>query len=259
MKFYTAIEMKKEHEDQVRELLKGMEEVFESLNIQNKMMILRIMRVSKVYNPPILDYMLNYCDQNFDLMTYEDLFDVIWTVFQERSINPYEMFYKLRIKFNENYKTLKPFTIIRTLGVYCKLKMNFMEGMYENMFKIIGEEKTLREFNHIDAVLVLNYYGKIRYKDEKLFERYLEKVKANLSKYSENHLKILLLTLADLNYQDKSIYLSIYKHYNLLQLISDIEKEETLTEFEKQYFQAVCEYIISKNEVPKIKVDETSE
>ena len=227
-----------------------LEDKLDKLSIQNKLNLLTLMRSAKTYNDKILDFMLYYADVNFDMLGYEDTLNIILTVLSAKKVNPFELLYRLRIKFNESYKELRPFVILRTLSVYTKMRMLFMEQLFENIFKVIGDDKVVKEFNHIDSVLIINYLNKSRYKDSSIFEKYLKKVMDNIKMLNEVHLKTLLLTLADMNYPKIEIYLEIYKHFNLITVIDDIQKEEVLTEFEIKYFKTICDYIIENSKQP---------
>jgi hypothetical protein len=223
-----------------------LEDKLEKYNIQNKIHMISLMRYAKTYNDRILDYMLYYAEMNFELLSYEDILNIILTVLSAKKVNPFELMYRLRTRFNATFRELRPFQVLRTLNVYSKIKMHFMEQMYENIFKTLGDEKTVKTMNHIDGVMILNYYSKARYKDDELFERYLKLVLERIKNLNEFQLRILLLTLADLNYPKVEIYWLIYQHFNLIKVIGDIQKEETLTEFENQYFKAICDYVESK-------------
>ena len=81
-----------------------LEDKLDKLSIQNKLNLLTLMRSAKTYNDKILDFMLYYADVNFDMLGYEDTLNIILTVLSAKKVNPFELLYRLRIKFNESYK-----------------------------------------------------------------------------------------------------------------------------------------------------------
>ena len=119
--------MKDEHIQQAKNILQVLEDKLEKTNIQNKINALYLMRASRIYNYRILDYMLSYSELNFDLLTYEDVLYLVITVNQARMISPYELMYKLRNRFYSCYTELKPYVVLKTLGLFCKMRLMYME------------------------------------------------------------------------------------------------------------------------------------
>ena len=138
-RYYSVINLKQSHLEEVATFLKFNEDLVHEYNIQNKMKILNMMRYTRVYNDKLLDYFMFYADANFDLLNYEDLFNIVYVVTIAKRVNPFELIYRLRIKFNQVKDDLRPYTVLKTLAMYVKMKMNFMEQTFENIFTI-GEQ-----------------------------------------------------------------------------------------------------------------------
>lgn len=220
------------------------ENSLDTMTIQNKMKMVNMMRASKVANNRILDFMLYYSEMNFQSMRYDDLLNVLLACMSAKTITPYELAYNLKNSFNKFYKEFTPTTIVKTLGAFCKLRLMYTETMYDNIFRTLQTDIVMKSLTSSDCVLIINYYSKINYRDSELLESFMEKVKEDLSSLNGVHLRILVLSLAELNYSDYSVYGVLFgKFKNFFEVIQGIRKEENRPKLEEEYLKAVCEYI----------------
>ena len=263
-KFYYKVEENSELSQQVEKILTLFEDVIDSLNIQNKLAILSLMRNSGIYNHKILDFMLYYTEMNFDNLSYEDLLNIVRTNNGARKISPFEIFFRLRNRFNEQYDEFKSTVIITTLGVFCKARMMYSESLYENAFKCVQKEGFIESLRPLEAVLVLNYYSKTRYRDQQLFDSLFTKVLDNIKGLNKLYMKILLLTLADLNYPNKEVYMKLYQSFTASMIAEEKFDDDSLPEIEEEdYMQVIQDFIgvtppdhIQQN--PEIPLNNTS-
>ena len=257
-RFYYNASLNEEYKNQVERILKMFEESMDKYSIQEKMKILILMKSSRVFNDKILDFMLYYAEMNIETLNYDDLLLVFSTNMAAKRFTPFELAYKLRNQFNIIYRNLKPPTILKTFGVLCKIRMTFTETFNENIIKYFEQPGVLKEISSNNAVLVLNYYSKIKYRDNEFFNKYLAIIQKDVDPLNEVSLRILLLTLADLNYQDYEIYYLLFQRFNLLNLINEIQKDD-ISKSEQEYLQAVCDYISSKTSImSELTVDQST-
>jgi len=236
--------MNPEYERQVEKILSFFEEKMDTLNFQQKNNILRLMRQSGVYNYKILDFMLYYVEMNYLQLSYENMLLIIKTNLNARKITPFELIYKLRNKFNQSYMQLEPLVIVSTLMSFSKMRLFFIEPFYENIFSRLND--SLKKLTIVDCVMILNAYCKIKYRDEIFFEKCLNKIQKNLAPLGRIHTKILILALANINHPNKSIFFELCHHHNILTLIKEIQDDNDVPQFEKDYLQAIYDLIISE-------------
>jgi hypothetical protein len=220
------------------------EDCLSTMTIQNKMRVVNLMRASKVSNDKILDFMLYYVEMNFPSMRYDDMLSITLACTGAKRITPFEIVYSLKNSFNKIHKELTPTVVLKSLGAFCKLRLMYTETLYENIFRVLGTETVVGGLTSIDCVLIINYYSKVNYRDSELLEKFINKVKGDLSPLNSIHLKILVLSLAELNYSDYSIYGTLFNKFkNLMDVIQALRKEENCDQFEEVYLKAICEYI----------------
>lgn len=256
-KFYSDIYATEDSKRHLTRILELFQNSFNDLNIQGKMRIINLMRVCKTYNNKLLDSVLIFAEMNFTNLNYDDLLNIMITNHGARRVTPFEMLYKMRNRFNETFRELKPGTVIKTLGLFCKNRMVYTETFYENIFRILFDDAILKDFTSIDCVLTLNYYSKIKYRDQEFMEKFISKIEGNLKPLNEIQLKILLFSLAELNYKNDKTYTLMYQQFNLLKLIKEMKEEKGLTQFEQDYFQTIIDIIAPQaSSAENISVDQ---
>ena len=87
------------------------------------MLIVNLMKYTKVFNDKILDYMLYYVNSNFDKMNIDDIIHILDTVSSNRKITPYELLYKLRNKIQNNQYHYSPIQTLKILNLFTRIKM----------------------------------------------------------------------------------------------------------------------------------------
>ncbi len=201
------------------------------------------MRRSQVYNYKILDFMLYYTEMNFENLSYEDLLKIVMTNIGAAKVTPYEILFRIRNRFNKQ-NDLRPSLIILTLAVFIRAKLMFAEPLYENAFKRIQDPDVIRSLQPREIVMILNYYSKSKYRDQQLFDSLFQELINNIQSVDKIYMKILLLALADLNYQDKETYAELYKTFNMLMKAEDKPFGENIPDLEEEeYMQVIPEYI----------------
>ena len=215
----------------------------DTLNIQNKIRIMNLMRRSQVYNYKILDFMLYYTEMNFENLSYEDILKIVMTNIGAAKMIPYEILFRIRNRFNKE-NDLRPSLIILTLAVFIRAKLMFTEPLYENAFKRIQDPDFIRALQPREIVMILNYYSKSKYRDQQLFDSLFQELINNIQSVNKIYMKILLLTLADLNYPDKETYAELYKTFNMLMKAEEKSFTEIVPDLEEEeYIQVIPEYI----------------
>lgn len=201
------------------------------------------MRRSQVYNYKILDFMLYYTEMNFENLSYEDLLKIVMTNIGAAKVTPYEILFRIRNRFNKQ-NDLRPSLIILTLAVFIRAKLMFAEPLYENAFKRIQDPDVIRSLQPREIVMILNYYSKSKYRDQQLFDALFQELINNIQSVDKIYMKILLLALADLNYQDKETYAELYKTFNMLMKAEEKPFGENIPDLEEEeYMQVIPEYI----------------
>ena len=66
-------------------------------------------------------------------------------------------------------------------------------------------------------------------------------------------MKILLLTLADMNIYDKEIYAKISENFNIMKLIDNLKEEDEYQMAYSQYFEEIISFVMDSN--PKMVED----
>ena len=122
--------------------------------------------------------------------------------------------------------------------------MFFVEKLIESTYNEISQEKNFSSLNTIEHVLLLYHYSNSRFRDEKLFERILEKIELVIDELkSSTYLNLVMLSLAHLNYTKQDFFNKLHKKLNVIELVENVKKNEDLYEGEKEYFRMLLKKI----------------
>ena len=238
----------KEHNTKLKEILQI---CFEKLNtnvdklmFKEKLTLCMLMRSMKYADPIFMDYMIVYCDMNFDRLDLSDLIFVLYLGNKVQKVVPFELLYRTKKAIISNLKKMNPKNLIRILEIYSKKKMFFVEKLIESTYNEISQEKNFSNLNTIEYVLLLYHYSNSRFRDEKLFERILEKIELVVDEIkSSTYLNLVMLSLAHLNYTKQDFFMKLHKKLNVIELVENVKKNEDLYEDEKEYFRMLLKKI----------------
>ena len=196
---------------------------------KEKLTLCMLMRSMKYADPIFMDYMIVYCDMNFDRLDLSDLIFVLYLGNKVQKVVPFELLYRTKKAIISNLKKMNPKNLIRIL---------------ESTYNEISQEKNFSNLNTIEYVLLLYHYSNSRFRDEKLFERILEKIELVVDEIkSSTYLNLVMLSLAHLNYTKQDFFMKLHKKLNVIELVENVKKNEDLYEDEKEYFRMLLKKI----------------
>src|SRR5690349_5055685 len=105
-RYYYDVQTNNESQKNLIRILKLFEDTIDDFNIQEKIKVINLMKLCKVYNDKLLDSILHFTEINFIHMNYNDLLNILITNHGARRITPFELLYKMRNRFNETYREL---------------------------------------------------------------------------------------------------------------------------------------------------------
>ena len=251
---YSEIVPNKDDCKHIGMLLKVLKKDIDKYNIQQMVSVLFFMKNTKVYDDDILDFLLYYVEINFDNLTYQDKLSIINIIHSNRKMIPYELVYRLRNKFNDIHLTLEDIWIIKTLKLFSKLKMTYTEIMFENIFKRMIDPKFLENCFDSDYVWILFAYSKIKFREQEFFERIIHKVITNIKKLKFLPLKIFLISLSELQFDDMSVYIKLLDQFNIITFMEDLKVDPEIKAIDRQYFQKICDYLINYEKENDVKL-----
>lgn len=238
----------KEHNTKLKEILQlcfeKLNSNIEKLMFKEKLSLCMFMRSIKYADPTFLDYMIVYCDMNFDRLDLSDLIFVLYLGNKVQKVVPFELLYRTKKAIVSNLKKMNIKNLIRILEIYSKKKMFFVEKLIESTYNEISQEKNFSSLNSIEHVLLLYHYSNSRFRDERLFERILEKIELVVDEIkSSTYLNLVMLSLAHLNYTKQDFFMKLHKKLNVIELVENVKKNEDLYEDEKEYFRMLLKKI----------------
>ena len=216
----------------------------DKLMFKEKLNLCMFMRSVKYSDPTFLDYMMVYCEMNFDRLDLVDLIFVLYLGNKVQKVVPFELLYRTKKAIVSNLKKMNPKNLIRILEIYSKKKMFFVEKLIESTYNEISQEKIFSNLNSVEHVLLLYHYSNSRFRDESLFERILEKIEQIVDELkSSTYLNLVMLSLAHLNYTKQDFFMKLHKKINVIELVENVKKNEDLYEDEKEYFRTLLKKI----------------
>ena len=252
--FYNEILPNEDDCKHIGMFLNVLEKDIEKYNIQQMVLILFFMKTTKVYNDDILDFLLYYVEINFDNLIYQDKLNIINIIFSNRKIVPYELVYKLRNKFNNIHLSLEDKWILKTLKLFSKLKMTYTEIMFENIFKRMIDPKFLENCLDDDYVWILFAYSKIKFREKEFFDIIIDKIITNIKTLEFLRLKIFLISLSELQFDDMNVYINLLDQFNIINIMEDLKIDPEIKAIDRQYFQKICDYLINYKKESDVKL-----
>lgn len=242
--FYFSL-LKDEFKQKIRENLKiFFNEVNKNLNkfiFKEKISLCLFMKATKFYDANFLDYMTIYCDLNFENI---EIFDILLILSLNNNIQqsiPYELLYKLKKRILKlPRENLQPKVLLRILKVYSKKRLYYMENFYEIVYNEIISDKIFNNLAATDYVLLLYYYSNSFYRDENFFQRVLLKIEKYFKAEDSFYFRLILLSLAQLNFMTNEFFLKLKENINILETIEKL-KSEDLSNDQKRYFNLLIQ------------------
>jgi hypothetical protein len=198
------------------------------------------MSENKIYHDFLLDHLLERLSKNLSNSFVEDSVVILLANMQNRKCIPYEILYKYRaiVTAKLNYVSTK--YLAKILFLFAKHRLYYMEPFYEQVFNVLLNDKKHADLSAFDCVYILYAYAKQKLRDEKIVETLMKPIRRNLM--GEGHmtvvgLRMLVIALAELEYQAPDIYARLQKRLNLVDFIEDLKEESGLTSTNLEYLK----------------------
>ena len=115
-----------------------------------------------------------------------------------------------------------------------------MENFYEIVYNEIISDKIFNNLAATDYVLLLYYYSNSFYRDENFFQRVLLKIEKYFKAEDSFYFRLILLSLAQLNFMTNEFFLKLKENINILETIEKL-KSEDLSNDQKRYFNLLIQ------------------
>ena len=220
----------------------------EKLMFKEKLNLCMFMRSIKYADLGFLDYMVIYCELNFERLDVSDLIFILYLGNKVQKVVPFELLYRTKKSIIANLKKINPKNLMRILEVYSKKKLFFVEKLMEMIYNEISLEKNFSNLNSVEYVLLLYHYSNSKFRDDGLFERILNKIEMVMDDLKNTvYLNLMMLSLAHLNYMKPEFFVKLQKKINVVELVENVKKNDDLYEDEKEYFKILLKKMEENN------------
>lgn len=257
LNYFNVIEIDEKSGKQLQHLLGLLYEHRATFNFQTKISLMNVMRVTRIYHDLWLDYLLGYVDNHFQHIGIDDMMVLFIAVVGNNKMVPYELLYRARERIKADANRIDSRTFLKIMNVYSRVRLPHKEAIHEAIITHFSKEKVMKEATLFDAVLIVYYFSRMRYKDNEFRDKYVDRVLSEFDKLDEIQLRLVILALAQLNYENKEVLKLLNEQVNVMDVLEKLKGENgansTDSTFLKKVVEAMEQYQANAGEVDQAK------